>query len=690
MAYNTTILGTTGLAGYWRLGESSGTTAADESVEALDLTYAGSPTLGSTSLISDTGNTAVTFDGVDDVASADVTTWTHIYSSDASVEFLVKPSSVPTSGVLSPVFTVSLNAGSSDPSRFEVGYYSDGTDLYAYILASMFFSPDEYQYGVYGSTALSTTSANHIVAVVDDAVTGQYILYVNGVAETLTDLPGTFGNLSYSWGSLALELLSIGGTINDTPNYTDAVIDEVSAYSVALDSTTVANHYTEATSGGGVPDINATIPLQSFTITDYALSSEIPGGDLISNLPLSSLTFTPLNITTNVSGVDTDSSIPLYSFSFAPYALSSNDAILVNESLSLRLDYLQESVLLIAEHINTADSIGFSQIIQLLESLMIYDTPSYSQELYNTIIEQSTLSDSAKLIFSQVASESFTISGTFDQKLGPIITLYEQISANDSAITVGEFTISVVSALVLSGRLGDLGSILITEGLTVNSSVVSAFLYVESIVEEYIVSELASTGQIVLFAVEEDLSVSSLSDLSGSSYFNSIAENISFYLARDNDFVYEAFAFNTENYALSRYDNFNFKNSCKFNEDHLFSNETGVYRLAGSYDFPSVPITSVIKTVSMDFGTSNKKQLPKLYIGVTNSSKLILKVSVDGATSVYYQLNLETDHLDTQMFDIGKGLIGRYFQFELSTKDNSELGIDELEFFPVMFGRKVR
>jgi hypothetical protein len=115
-----------------------------------------------------------------------------------------------------------------------------------------------------------------------------------------------------------------------------------------------------------------------------------------------------------------------------------------------------------------------------------------------------------------------------------------------------------------------------------------------------------------------------------------------------------------------------------------------VYRLAGSYDFPSVPITSVIKTVSMDFGTSNKKQLPKLYIGVTNSSKLILKVSVDGATSVYYQLNLETDHLDTQMFDIGKGLIGRYFQFELSTKDNSELGIDELEFFPVMFGRKVR
>jgi len=50
---------------WWRLGESSGTNAADSSGNSRDGTYAGTPTLGAPGYTRD-GNTAVTFNGTTD------------------------------------------------------------------------------------------------------------------------------------------------------------------------------------------------------------------------------------------------------------------------------------------------------------------------------------------------------------------------------------------------------------------------------------------------------------------------------------------------------------------------------------------------------------------------------------------------------------------------------------------------
>lgn len=52
--------------GYWRLGEPSGTTATDET-GTNNGTYSGSPTLGVTGAIPVDEDTAVTFDGTDDL-----------------------------------------------------------------------------------------------------------------------------------------------------------------------------------------------------------------------------------------------------------------------------------------------------------------------------------------------------------------------------------------------------------------------------------------------------------------------------------------------------------------------------------------------------------------------------------------------------------------------------------------------
>ena len=67
-AYSNQVLADEPLA-YWRLGEPSGTSAADASGNGNTGTYGGSPTLGATGALAGDTDTATSFDGVNDNVS---------------------------------------------------------------------------------------------------------------------------------------------------------------------------------------------------------------------------------------------------------------------------------------------------------------------------------------------------------------------------------------------------------------------------------------------------------------------------------------------------------------------------------------------------------------------------------------------------------------------------------------------
>jgi hypothetical protein len=67
--YADTVLSTTGLAAYWRLGDAAGSTAADAAGQAAGA-YAGGPGLGARGALSSDADTAVRFDGADDEMQA--------------------------------------------------------------------------------------------------------------------------------------------------------------------------------------------------------------------------------------------------------------------------------------------------------------------------------------------------------------------------------------------------------------------------------------------------------------------------------------------------------------------------------------------------------------------------------------------------------------------------------------------
>jgi hypothetical protein len=80
-AYRDALLGTAGLAAYWRLGELSGTAAGDET-SALTGSFSGRYVLGQAGVLGQLGNTAASFDG----ASGEMATPGPVLGANATLE----------------------------------------------------------------------------------------------------------------------------------------------------------------------------------------------------------------------------------------------------------------------------------------------------------------------------------------------------------------------------------------------------------------------------------------------------------------------------------------------------------------------------------------------------------------------------------------------------------------------------
>jgi hypothetical protein len=117
--------------GYWRLGESSGTTATDYA-GSQNGTYGGGVTLGATGALSGDSDTAVTFDGIDDIIdigpSADL-----VLTGDLSVSFWVKPAAFPTGSTPIPLFVLTADAATSGTAKLaELAVDKNGDIVYTH------------------------------------------------------------------------------------------------------------------------------------------------------------------------------------------------------------------------------------------------------------------------------------------------------------------------------------------------------------------------------------------------------------------------------------------------------------------------------------------------------------------------------------------------------------------------------
>lgn len=229
--------------GYWRLGETSGTTAFDSSGNGYDGTYVNGPTNGS-GLINDPNGSKI-FNGTnqyvtvpDNVAlqpglnaSWTVECWTDAVGND-NAPFVAKRQN---GGQFEQ-----YSLGRSGDSHFS-GSGSRAAWLYAEFADSVPSS------GVELAVASSTTTFNpvgvkHVVGVVDFSANDAFI-YINGVevakASVVGQIDGAYPNinntdpLTFMW--------------NNGSSYHNASLDEVAIYNYALSPSRILAHYNAGT-----------------------------------------------------------------------------------------------------------------------------------------------------------------------------------------------------------------------------------------------------------------------------------------------------------------------------------------------------------------------------------------------------------------------------------------------------------
>jgi len=205
--YRDTLLATTGLSGYWRLGEQSGTTAADE-VAASAGRYLGGYTLGQLGALAGDPSTSVAFDGV-------------------GGELTASAPPLTTSGSLEGWFTwqkgvALVRDGTSTAGKGWILAYDSGGNLY-YRLGGTSFNTGR-------TTASIKNGWHHVVATKDG---GNVAFYLDGQLTHSGTGAGSVPPL------MPWHVMRNGGYTQ----FAQGQADEVAVYNTALSAATVQQHY---------------------------------------------------------------------------------------------------------------------------------------------------------------------------------------------------------------------------------------------------------------------------------------------------------------------------------------------------------------------------------------------------------------------------------------------------------------
>ncbi len=209
---------------YWRLGETSGTTAADASPNTHPGTFTGGFTLNVTGALTSDTNKAVTFNG----------TTGYVNAGDLSVgesSTFTTEGWVKTTTTANAPWIVSEASTTSNTPLAGISLDSTGTK-------ARFFVRDNANVDatIIGAKTVNDGAWHHVVGVRNGT---SFKLYVDGQPDGTAT--ATLGTISLNTTALgALKRAALG-------NYLNGTIDEAALYATALDPATIGRHYRNGT-----------------------------------------------------------------------------------------------------------------------------------------------------------------------------------------------------------------------------------------------------------------------------------------------------------------------------------------------------------------------------------------------------------------------------------------------------------
>lgn len=216
---------------YLRLGEVAGVTAADESGNGHDLTYAGAPTLGEPSLLLNDANPSVKLDGT-------------------TAQFLIRNPFAP--GVLTNVTILILTKVNTAKAAGIVSYATAGVfdDL-------LILDPKDLKFRVRNTEAKAHVNiidgSAHVIEISWRNSDGRVQFWLDGVLVSTVTGIATAGAVP-SGGSLVLgqDQDSVGGTFQVAESF-DGWLDEFAIFNTVLSDDRIKAHYAASQNNGLAP-----------------------------------------------------------------------------------------------------------------------------------------------------------------------------------------------------------------------------------------------------------------------------------------------------------------------------------------------------------------------------------------------------------------------------------------------------
>lgn len=155
---------------------------------------------------------------------------------------------------------------------------------------------------------------------------------------------------------------------------------------------------------------------------------------------------------------------------------------------------------------------------------------------------------------------------------------------------------------------------------------------------------------------------------------------------------YQAWAMNADTLGVTQYTQFPFESLATHEGRAYGLTETGFYALEGDDD-EGAAIDAHVRTGLQDFGTVQRKRVPRAYLYVHSSGALTLKTVTDvqgERTERWYSLSArEHDTLTARRVKLGRGVAARSWAFEVANVSGGTLDVRDVQVFPVVLNRRV-
>ena len=367
----------------------------------------------------------------------------------------------------------------------------------------------------------------------------------------------------------------------------------------------------------------------------------------------------------------------------------------IAETLSSVDDVTEKSKYTLSETITVTEAVSFaySQIITVADAATATDSLSDVYTMFRTIEETVDASD---LMYNTIAAlmaevisntDSVTVTSDFVNQLAETINATDQVTAVSAII---ELVAVAASALDVTNMAFGYG---VNETVSATDIVNDLFRYTQLLVDALSNTDSVSELNRAVITVPETIQLADT--VTNSQLFGLLLQDAAVFIGvmeqGTEDDQHYTMVTNTKTLGLSEYSGYNFNSI----SNGLAADSNGIYSLGGTDDNTSSIIPEIITGI-MTFDSEEVKgyltQVTHHYLGLTNNNDLVLQTVVQEKgvkKKRSYILTPTNSALDTRRVKTGKGVKSRYWQFILTSVENTDFELNDWQVLPLKLPRRL-